>query len=290
MMQARLLRQLVQVGPLAPPVGEATISARRLTGLRILVALLLLAAVFLGLYGPSILKSKSPAGVPVPATAVNTSVSEAAGKTVLVAFEYTPAFAGELNPEAEMLLAQLDAAGSPILTTSQYTAGTAVAETMTTPYNTTSLGLIPGEAMGLRQLGDCLGENALIANCTSLHNRTLSSETANALADVGLVVVFTGERSSLVNWVEQVSVNSDIPIVIGTTQALEPVVVPYFASAQVAGYLNGLPATVAYQQSFTNLNNTSADTLYDAQSFVLLVTAVILMVGGLAFGFSKKKS
>ncbi|MBE2221181.1 MAG: hypothetical protein IAF02_06550, partial [Anaerolineae bacterium] len=290
MQQARLLRQLVQEGPTPPQVREAAISARSLAGLRILVALLLLAAVFIGLYGPSFVKSKSPAGVPVPAAAFNTAVADAAGKTVLVAFDYTPAFAGELNPEAEMLLAQIDAAGSPILTTSQYVAGTAVAEAMTAPYNTTSLGLIPGEAMGLRQLSGCLGENALIPICTSLHNRTLNAATASALADVGLIVVLTGERSSLVNWVEQAGAGSDLPIVIGTTQSLEPVVVPYFASAQVAGYLNGLPATIAYQHAYTDMQNTSSEILYDAQSFVLLVTAVILLIGGLVFGSRKKKA
>jgi hypothetical protein len=288
--QARLLQQLVQEGPPPPQEGKAAISARGLAGLRILVAILLLAAVALGLYGPPILKSKSPAGVPTPATAVNTAVSDAAGKTVLVAFEYTPALAGELNPEAEMLLAQINANGSPILTTSQYTAGTAVAQAITAPYDATSLGLIPGEALGLRQLGDCLGKDSQVSGCKLLNNHILDSDTVDDMADVGLIVLLTGERSSLVNWVEQVGASSDVPIVIGTTQSLEPVVVPYFATTQVAGYLNGLPATVAYQQAYTDSINTSADILYDAQSFVLLATAVILLIGGLIFGLRRKNS
>lgn len=288
--QALLLRQLVQEDPQPPEAGTAILSARGVVGLRILVAILLLVTVILGLYGPAVFKSKMPTTVPVPAVALNTAVSNAAGKTVLVAFEYTPALAGELSHEAEMLLAQLDANGSPILTTSQYVAGTAVSDAITAPYDVIPLGLIPGEAIGLRQLGSCLGEDALAAPCTSLHTRTLSNEMSNTLADVGLIIVLTGERNSLVNWVEQVGASSTVPIVIGATQALEPVVVPYYASAQVVGYLNGLPATVAYQQAYMQLAESPAETQYGALSLVYLVTAVILLIGGLAFGFKKKKA
>ena len=286
--QALLLRQLVQEGSQPPEADTATLGARGVAGLRILVAILLLATVVLGLYGPAAFKSKTPTTVPAPAVAMNTAVSNAAGKAVLVAFEYTPALAGELNHEADVLLTQLDANGSTILTTSQYVAGTAVSEDITAPYDIIPLGLIPGEAIGLRQLGGCLGE--LASPCTSLYNRTLSDDLSNTLADVGLIVVLTGERNSLVNWVEQVGASSTVPIVIGSTQALEPVVVPYYASAQVAGYLNGLPATVAYQQAYMQLAESPAETQYGALSLVYLVTAVILLVGGLAFGLKKKKS
>ncbi|NHZ72376.1 MAG: hypothetical protein GWP17_04755, partial [Aquificales bacterium] len=288
--QARLLRQLVQEDPQPPQTDKPAISARGITGLRIIVTILILAAVFLGLYGPAFLKSKAPASVPIPAEAVNTAITNAAGKTVLVAFEYSPALAGELNHEAETLLAQLDAMGSPILITSQYVAGTAVAETITAPYDVVSLGLIPGEAMGIRQLGICLGENAQVSPCTSLHTRSVGDDLANALSDVSLIIVLTGERSSLINWVEQVGVNSDVPIVVGATQALEPVVVPYYASAQIDGYLNGLPAAIAYQQAYTQTIDISAEAQYGAQSLVLLAAAIILLVGGLAFGFTNKEN
>jgi hypothetical protein len=159
------------------------------------------------------------------------------------------------------------------------------------PYAVTPLGFIPGEAMGLRQLGGCLGENAIVSPCTSIHNLTIGEDLADALADVSLIIVLTGERSSLINWVEQVGASADVPIVVGVTQALAPVVAPYYGSAQIDGYLNGLPATAAYQQAYvpTGTNNT-VDSLYGAQSFVLLITAVILLVGGLVFGTSKKKS
>jgi len=290
--QVLLLRQLVQEEPKPPQPDTATISVNSIAGLRILVAILLLAAIIIGLYGPAFLKSKTLANVPIPAAAINSVISDNAGKTVLVAFEYTPALAGELNHEAETLLTQLNAVGSPILTTSQYVAGTAVAEAMTIPYDVTALGFIPGEAMGLRQLGNCLGKDAPVSPCTTLHNRSLNSDTADILADVGLIIVLTGERSSLVNWVEQVGTSSNVPIVIGATQALAPVVVPYYASTQVDGYLNGLPATVAYQQEYiqVQITDTPAKTLYGGLSLVYLVTAVILLIGGLALGFRKKKA
>ncbi len=288
--QARLLRQLTQEEPQPPATKKATLGVRRIFGLRILVAILLLAAIFVGLYGPTLLKSTIPAEVPVPATALNSAIEEAAGRSVLVAFEYTPALAGELDHEARMLLAKLAANGSLVMTSSQYVAGTAVATNLTTEYEVTELGFIPGEAMGLRQLSDCLG-NAVDASCSSLHGLPLNKNQKDGLADVALIVVLTGERSSLVNWVEQVGSSTDIPIVVGATQALAPAVVPYYASAQVEGYLNGLPDTVAYQQTYLSSNeNAQTSAQYGAQSLILLATAVIMLLGGLIISLSKRGS
>jgi hypothetical protein len=124
-----------------------------------------------------------------------------------------------------------------------------------------------------------------------LQGRTVGPETAAALADVGLIVVLSGERSSLVNWVEQVGANTDVPVVVGVTQALAPVAVPYYASGQLAGYLAGLPAAMAYQQAYLPATGfPTAEGQYGAQSLVLLVTAVIMLIGGLIFGLSRKKS
>ncbi|MFO7683863.1 MAG: zinc ribbon domain-containing protein [Chloroflexota bacterium] len=287
--QARLLRQMMQEGIQPPPAAKPILSATRAAWLRILVALLLLTAVFLGLYGPAGLQSTPPAAVPAPAAALNSAVAQAAGKPVLVAFEYTPAYGGELNHEVNILLDQLAAAGRPLITVSQYTAGTAVAAAQTAAYDVIALPLVPGEAMGLRQLGSCLGQNGIV--CTSLHGHTLTPETAQLLNEVSLVILFTGERSSLVNWVEQVGGASDVPLAVGATQALAPVVSPYYASGQVTGYLDGLPAAIAYKNAYQPAAETAAaDAQYGAQSLVLLVTAVILLIGGLAFGLFRKKS
>ena len=59
--------------------------------------------------------------------AVDALLQAAAGQPVLVAIEYSPAMAGELTPQASMLLEQLAANGSPIITVSQFAAGTAIA-------------------------------------------------------------------------------------------------------------------------------------------------------------------
>ncbi len=289
--QSRLLRQLTQEEPKPPTAEKSAFGERRVFGLRILVAILLFAAIGLGLYGPANLKSSIPVEMPVPATDFHRALEDAAGQSVLVAFEYTPALAGELNHEASMLLAELDANGSQILTSSQYAAGTAVAKAMTADYDVAELGFIPGEAMGLRQLSNCLGRNGADITCAALQGLSLNAALSDDLSDVALIVVLTGKRSNLVNWVEQVRTNTDIPIVVGTTQALAPVAAPYYASTQVEGYLSGLPDTMAYQQTYlSGMDNAPANAQYGAHTFVLLVTAVILLLGGLIMGLRKRGS
>jgi len=284
--QARLLQQLAHQDSQPPQAEQPIISARRVTWLRLLVAFILLAAVFLGLYGPAALQSTVPASVPAPAAALNEVLAQTAGRPILVAFEYTPAYGGELNPEAQLLLAQAAASGSPLLTISQYTAGTAVAAEQTAAYNPIALPLLPGEAMGLRQLALCLDA---ANNCTSLNGRALSPETAAQLSNVAAIILLTGERSSLVNWVEQVTASSQAPLVVGSTQALAPMVAPYYASGQVSGYLEGLPATIAYQNSYQSaVDFTAADAQYGAQSLVLWAAALILLFGSLTLGYFRK--
>ncbi|MCB8987692.1 MAG: zinc ribbon domain-containing protein [Ardenticatenaceae bacterium] len=285
--QASLLRQLVQEEQQPfPPVTAAAPKGRQ--GLRLLVALLLLAAIGLALFAPNLLTGTAPAVAP-PAEAMYTAVNAAAGQPVLVAFEYTPAMAGELNYEAQFLLSQLQANGSPILITSQSAAGTAVATTLTESLNPppTSLGMLTGEAIGLRQLANCMDS---ATTCQTLQGRGVSDETQSDLQNVALIIVLTSERTSLVNWVEQVGASTPAPLTAGVTQSLSPVAAPYYASGQLEGYMDGLPATVALVDAHgASVDMAQAQTLYSAQSLIQLAAAVLLAVGALVVAFSRKK-
>jgi hypothetical protein len=286
--QALLLRQLVQEAQRPVNSGQPAPGSRTRTALRILVGALLLLTVGVGLFLPDLLAGQPPTTVPPMAADLNLAIQAAAGQPVLVAFDYTPALAGELNSEAQLLLNQIQANGSPILTVSQYAAGTAVAQTLLPSSAVTPLGLLPGEALGLRQLANCLSGSRL--TCNTLQGRPLSAEQQTLLQEAALVVVFTGERASLVNWLEQVGAVTDTPLVAGVTQSLAPIAAPYYASGQLAGYLPGLPATIAYHDAYNpTFDLGPAETQYQAQSIVQFVAALLLLAGAIALGAMRPK-
>ncbi len=277
--QAALLRQITQAMPATATTLSRKTAYDTAVWLRIALALLLMGALLVGLRGPSLVATEGQ--VPAHVQAVEAAVSAAAGQPVLVAVEYTPAMAGELSPQAEMLLAQLAANGSPVLITSQYAAGTAVANSLQAEGERHMLGYLPGESIGLRQLGDCLaGRNS----CDQLNGRLLDADLQASLDQVSLVIVLTGDRDNLVNWVEQVgSVAPHVVLVAGVTQALTPLTRSYAATGQISGLLGGIPDAVVYEQ----LIGQPASDLHaqlNAQIVGQLLAAGLLAIGLLAYG------
>ena len=275
--QTILLKQLAlaeQAMPTRVGAGDTAPSG----WVRVLLAALLLATILLGLLQPDLL-ARVPMTAPGHVEMAYTAVQEAAGRPVLLAVEYTPALSGELDVQAKMLIDQLAANGSPVITVSQYAAGTAVARALAG--DSPSLGLVPGESVGLRQLGDCLSG---AAPCSTVTGRAVPAATQQTLADVGLIIVLTGERDSLVNWLEQVGRTSEAPLLAGITQSLGPVAAPYFASGQLQGMVVGMPDTAVYQQEYLSQPTAVVNQQLNAQALAQILVAALLLVGGLGYG------
>lgn len=277
--QVALLKQLAQEMPntvttlLEKPAYDTAV------WLRISLALLLFLALLAGLLGPNLVATN--AEVPANVQAVEAAVAAAAGQPVLLAIEYTPAMAGELSPQAKLLLAQLAANGSPVLVTSQYAAGTAVANSLTTEQTIQYIGYLPGEGIGLRQLGDCLAGRQL---CEQLNGRMLDTDIQANLSQTALVIVLTGDRDNLVNWIEQIgAVATELPLVVGVTQALTPLANSYAAAGQLDGLLGGTPDTAVYEQ-LANMPDGPAQTQLNAQIYGQLLAGLLLLIGLLAYG------
>ena len=245
--QVALLRQLTHEER-KPPTSLTRPGMYNLAApLQMLLAFLLLAVVLIGLLAPSFVETILP--VAPGATQAREAINAAAGRPILVAFEYTPAFAGELSTQASFLLSEMANNGSPVMIVSQSAAGMTLGEQLAgqvEDLTSSSLGYLPGEAMGLRQLGGCLQSGAEL--CRNLYGQALAPEARQTLADVALVLVLTNERENLVNWLEQVGAGTDLPLVAGVTQSLAPVAAPYLASGQLAGLIDGLPAAAVYEQ------------------------------------------
>ena len=231
------------------------------------LALLLIGVVLFGLLDQG--DAFQEAADSIILTTVLQSLDLAAGKPVLVAFDYTPALAGELASQADMVLQRVAENGSPILTASQFGAGTAVARLATQPYSPIDLGYIPANAIGLRQLGDCMADAA----CITLNTRKLDPATAEQLNKVALIIILTGDRDSLVNWIEQVGSQQNVPLTAVTTRALAPVVAPYLGSGQLHALLSSQQATALPQQH--------------AQQLAQLLIVILFIIGGLGYGLFK---
>ena len=280
--QAALLRQLAREEPAQTTPVAQTGSQSLSAWLRALLALVLIAAVILGLRGANFI-NKSVTAVPEPISGVNTAVTNAAGQPVLVAFEYTPGLAGELTPEANTLLTQLEESGSRILVVSQYTSGSPIAAEMGAFYDGENLGYLPGNAVSLRQLSDCMTPGA---NCQTLAGQPVSAEASALLEDVALIIVFTGSRESLVNWVEQVGSQQDVPLIAGVTQGLAPSAEPYYLTGQLSGVLAGMPGTAVYQQAYTDKLTKPVNQEFNALIITQILVAVFLVIGAIMYGIT----
>lgn len=277
--QAALLQQIVRAGDLPASSQQPADALGISRPLRLALALLLLLAIGFGLLGPTL--APSPVAPPPPhITAVVNALSQAANQPVLVAFAYTPALAGELNPIAQALLAVLTAQNSPILTVTQAAAGTAVAQAQSP--SATHLGYLPGGAIGLRLLRSCFD-----TPCATLAGSPLSTIAGQQLTDIALVLLITGEQDALVGWVEQVA-PANMPLIAATTQSLQPVAAPYLASGQLAAAMGGTADLLPFQQQ-TGQATAATQTLLQGQSIAQLVALLALVVGSLVYGLGKAK-
>ncbi len=280
--QAALLRQIqagLQEHTRTISLGGTTVLS---PWLRTVLAILLLVTLFAGLLGPNL---QRPAPIPAGVENAFAALEMTAGQSVVVAFEYTPSMAAELTPQARLMIEHLAAQGSNIITVSQYAAGLALANQYTEEYATASLGFIPGEAIGLRELSSCLSAGEA---CHTLAGHGVDAAVQEQLGDVALIVVLTGERASLINWIEQLGATSDVAIVAATTQALAPVAAPYAATGQLQGIVSGLMDTAVYAQ-MVNADTSNISQQLNAQHLAQWLAALLLLGGALVALFSRKK-
>jgi hypothetical protein len=287
-LQVELLRQLTR-----DDQKKATVVARAHAGalpvlLRLALSVLLLSALLLGYFLPALaLPLPETVAPPLPPAAhpVAPLLQSNGGRPVLLAFEYTPAFAGELDLQAAMFLRQLSAGGSPVIVVSQHAAGVPMGRQATARLEATTvhdIGFLPGEAVGLRRLGACLGSGS---DCATLYGRPLTPELQQALADVGLVIVITADKGSLVNWIEQVAGQSEVPVVAAVSQSLAPVAASYFAAGQLEGVIGGLPAVAAYERLFPTGERPGNEQLA-AQTVAQWLVVLLLVLGNLWYALT----
>lgn len=286
--QVALLKQLTMAEPAVLPSQPRPVIEDNFIAFRLVIGLLLIVVVIAGWFLPSI-NEILPGWVMPPAPtyteAAYSALDIASGRPVLVAFEYTPAMAGELDPVAISFLQRLAANNSTVFTISQVAAGVPVAGRaieQVEELDSQALGYLPGDAIGLRNFASCINAVDACANVTGL---SMEEETQSLLGQIGLVIVLSGERDAIVNWIEQVGTQVEGPMISGITQAMSPVAAPYIASGQLDGLVGGLPAVAAIDNNVEEDDNFVAKAM-NSITLSQWMAVIVLIIGALFYGLA----
>ncbi|MBI3177813.1 MAG: hypothetical protein HYZ35_07470, partial [Chloroflexi bacterium] len=235
---------------------------------RLLVALALFAVALAPYFFPAL---ASPTLLPPPSALspalqgfVTTLGNLPVDKPVLVAFEYDPASAGELNPGVQAMLTQLMRAGVRVAAISTRPAGVGVAqEALDEAAAETgaadrygeafiNLGYLPGGIIGLQQFAAAPQQSILF------DYRQTGSPWArpwlngvNSVRDFSLVVVAAASAESAQAWLEQVQPSTGVPLAAIASAAAEPLLYPYYQSnpPQLSGLVSGWAEAAAYDNA-----------------------------------------
>ncbi|MHB1357780.1 MAG: zinc ribbon domain-containing protein [Anaerolineae bacterium] len=210
------------------------------------------------------------------------------GAVVLVSFDYSPTFAGEMDPLAQAILQQLSQRSARLLIMSTLPTGMGSAERVlaeTRQQNQLGvygqdyilMGYLAGEDSGLRLLTSGF---STAYKTDYLHLQDINSfpliVDAPTLARVQRVIVLAEDANIVRRWVEQVLSRIPISLDAAVSASAEPSLVPYYLSKQLSSLVAGLPAAVEYAA----LNGgQAADWRYTVAFAGLLFVLILVAIG-----------
>lgn len=217
------------------------------------------------------------------------------GETALVAFDYQPALAGELEAAAAGVVDHiLDQEAYLALVSTQPT-GPSLGEHFLTATQTErevrhgrhyiNLGYIPGQAAGI--LGFSLSPQEIIPIAFNGGNAWDSPplrEIEN-LDDFSLILILTDDPTSARIWIEQIiPYTSKDKIGMVVSAQAEPLVQPYFENSPqlISGLIGGLEEGRAYEALAQSPNQ--ASDYWFPLNVGIIVTVLTIFIGGLANG------
>ncbi len=234
--QAQLWQRLLE----QPRRAERSISygrpstQRGTSWLRWLIALLLFAGLFAafwlvpqGLRLAQVSPTRIAPGVPALVESIERLGT---GDTVVLAIEYSPAYADEMEQVAAPILAHLDSRGVESWVASSLPEGV-------------GLGYALPSLPGTRPVG---GDGYLAGGATGIATFLTQPDAA----EVDQVLVLGSEPQRVTWWLEQNALRGTeaFPIGVGLSASAGPVLAPYLASGQVEGWVTGLPQALAYRE------------------------------------------
>ncbi len=216
------------------------------------------------------------------------------GDTVLLAFEYTPGQAVELDPASRAIVNDLAARKANIIAISSNVNGASIAAPLlrraqeTDPkFTFVNVGYIPGNEAGLRALAKGWLPASRADVNGALWGALPLSKQVRGMEDLALTVVLVGDEATLRAWMEQVQPNVTTPIIAATSAQLEPQARNYVNARQLQASLRGLTGA-AELELLSNQTGQAVKTV-DALSFVMLALAGIIIAANVLWVMRRGK-
>jgi hypothetical protein len=212
---------------------------------------------------------------------------------VLVVFDYTPGYYGELEAVAGVFLEHVISRELFIATVSTSPTGPPLAEEMLSRFGENgadyiNLGYLSGGPTAVQLFAAAPREAVRegfnlpdeLAGTSGWHSPYLAG--AARLDDFGMVAVITAGTESARTWAEQAYPwKGETPLIMVLSTGAEPFVRPYYEALnpQVDGILTGLPSAVAYEQQIGRVS--TARSRWDAFGLGTMAAEFVLIAGGL---------
>ena len=210
---------------------------------------------------------------------------------VLVVFDYEPSLSGEMQTVAQPYLNLMLLLQHPRLTIiSSSPTGSALAENfMAGPlaargYQRGSqyidLGYLPGGLAGVYDFAQNPTAVMPLDVDGSQAWQSAPLQGVTRISDFASIIILTDSAEAGRVWIEQAGpFRGNASMIIVSSSQAGPMLMPYFASGQVNGLINGLNDASKVEQEYEK--NGLARQYWDAYSIGLLLAAVMILLGGL---------
>ena len=217
---------------------------------------------------------------------------------VLVAWEYGPAEAEEMDRVAGPLIDHLLRQQARLVLVSTRMEGPASAEALLASrladtqerlQRIANLGYVPGQAAGVREVIGSLDSRTEAS--TGLPAAQIEAMAGvRSVADVGMVVVLAAQPDDLRIWVEQVStVAPGLPIVGALSARAELLGAPYISAGQIRGAISGLVGGAVYERQLDTGRGREYEYYLTSLGLAQWATAALAVLGALIFVFGGRK-
>jgi len=236
-----------------------------------------------------------PVGVPGEFTGAQQAAQNVPeGAAVLVAMDYHPARAGEMEAAAAPMFDQMLVLRHPRLTfisthetgavlAERFIAGTLKERGYQYGNQYLNLGYLPGGVMGIRAFTLNPPQAMPIDIFLNLAWATPPLQGVSSLSQFAALIVITDNADTARAWIEQsMSVHqaAGLPLIVVSSAQAAPMILPYYNSGQVSGIVNGLYGGAIFEQNNAGRPGTARN-YWDAYSLGMLLAAGWMLGGGL---------
>jgi hypothetical protein len=263
-----------------------------------IAAFLLLVVLVVGWVGKGSVALPAAGTVPAEIIDTRTQVEQLiANAPVLLAFDYEPGFAGELDAVAGAVIRHLIVRNAHLTMVSTSPTGPLLAERLLSNLNKTrepdylayaNLGYIPGGPTGLVAFAEN-PRRIVPVDLGTVSNPShpsawfsLPLQGINSVADFAMVAILTENPDTARAWIEQVQPylrKRSTPMILVTSAQTEMMIRPYYEASpkQVSGYVSGLAGGAAYETLAGQSNLATGN--WDAFGAGLVAVVVIIAAG-----------